>query len=157
MPFFSPEITTCPGLLKFAGTTAASLTCAQASSTSSSEPPRTAAIVPGRSSQAFCMASARFATSLRPASNVMAPVAVSAENSPSECPAAISGLPPWTLAIATESRNTAGCVTFVCLRSSAVPLNITSVMLKPRISFALRNIDFTSAFDSNKSLPIPGN
>ena len=42
----------------------------------------------------------------------------------------ISGLKasPMQQAEITECRNTAGCVTFVCFRSSSVPLNMMSVM-----------------------------
>ena len=51
-----------------------------------------AAIVEGCASHAFCIAIARAYTSFKPSSNERAPAATSAENSPSECPAVISGL-----------------------------------------------------------------
>ena len=51
-----------------------------------------AAIVEGCASQAFCIAMARAYTSFNPSSNDNAPAATKAENSPSECPAVISGL-----------------------------------------------------------------
>ena len=42
----------------------------------------------------------------------------------------------------TEWRNTAGCVTFVCRKSSSLPANIISVMRKPNISFAFSKYSF---------------
>ena len=48
-----------------------------------------------------------------------------------------AGTPSAATAAHTECRNTAGCVTLVALRSSALPSNIMSVILKPRISLAL--------------------
>ena len=90
--------------------------------------------------QAACMASARFDTRRRPSSNERAPLTTRAENSPSECPAVISGLKSGSdLARITEWRKTAGWVTLVCFSSSAVPLNMMSVMRNPSISLAFSN------------------
>ena len=116
-----------------------------------------AAIVEGFASQAFCMACARFETKVKPSSKVSAPAATSAENSPSEWPATMSGAKSFTvLASNTECKKMAGCVTLVCFKSSAMPSNIISVILKPRIALAFSNNAFTLAEFSYKSFPIPG-
>ena len=118
-----------------------------------------AAIVDGATSHAFCIACARCDTSFNPSSNDIAPAATSAENSPSEWPATISGAnsSPIVFANITECKNTAGWVTLVCFKSSGVPSNIKSVILKPKISFAFSNISRASALFSYRSLPIPTN
>ena len=56
----------------------------QTSSTASSLSPRTAAIVEGSISHAFCMAIARAYTNFNPSSNDRAFEATKAENSPNE-------------------------------------------------------------------------
>ncbi len=57
----SPEITICPGALKFAGTTSRSavLAAAHTSTTFAASSPRIAAMVPGRALPAPCMSSPR--------------------------------------------------------------------------------------------------
>ena len=92
-----------------AGTTTPSIAL-HISSTVASGRPMMAAIVDGFCSQAFCIAIARFETRLRPSSKLRAPAATSALNSPSECPAVISGLKsaPSDLARMTECRKIAG-------------------------------------------------
>ena len=114
---------------------------AQTCSTIASSKPKTAAMVLGCNSQAFCMAKARLETNFKPSSNVNDPLATNAENSPSECPATISGLklPPKVLAKITECKNMAGCVTLVSFKSSAEPSNMMSVILKPKIPLAISN------------------
>ena len=69
-----------------------------------------AAIVPFVASQAFCIALARAATSLRPSSKESTPATTKAENSPKECPATISAsnLSSRDNAVITLSKNTAG-------------------------------------------------
>jgi hypothetical protein len=103
--------------------------------------PNTAAMVLGCSSQAFCMALARAATSFNPSANSMAPAATRALNSPSEWPATMLGwkASPRTFAFTTLCRKIAGCVTLVCFRSASLPLNITFVRLKPSRSLACSN------------------
>ena len=152
MPSFEPEMTSWPGQLKLAATqTFPSLeTVAQTSSTFSSGRPMMAAIVPGFFSQAFCMALARAATSFSPSSKLSAPAATSAENSPREWPATMSGLnaSPKQRAEMTLWRNTAGCVTLVSFSCSSVPANMMPVILKPRISSALSKSSFASGLFS---------
>ena len=80
-PSGDPAMTTWPGALKLA-THASPSARRQATSQSSSSRPSTAAIVPGLSSAAACMASPRSTTVRTPSSNDSAPVAVSAEYSP---------------------------------------------------------------------------
>ena len=106
---------------------------AHTSSIMLASPPMMAAIVPGTASQQRCIAWARTETRRRPSSKERAPAATRAENSPSECPATMSGLIPAQIAVATECRNTAGCVTRVAFRSSAVPENMVSRRSKPRM------------------------
>ena len=132
---------------------------AQMASILSSARPMMAAIVPGTFSQHFCMALARCETSFRPLSNESAPQATSAENSPRECPATISGLKsaPCDLATATEWMNTAGCVISVRRRSSSEPLNMMSEILNPRIESASANNSFAQSNWSYRSLPMPEN
>ena len=116
---------------------------AQTLSTKLSSAPMTAAMVPGCSSQAFCMALARLATKRRPSSKVSTLLATRAENSPKEWPATMLG---WksssTEARMTEWRKMAGWVTLVWRRSSSVPSNIKSVILKSNIRLALWNMSF---------------
>ena len=123
---------------------------AQISSTFSSGRARTAAIVEGVASHAFCMACARLDTNTNPSSKERAPAATKAENSPKEWPATMSGwnASPNVFAKITEWRKIAGCVTFVCFRSSSVPANIRSVMRNPKISFAFSNSSLARAFSS---------
>src|SRR5690606_30216293 len=122
---------------------------AQMSSTTLSSKFKTAAIVEGVISQAFCIAIARFDTNFNASSKDNVPLATKAENSPNECPATISGLKSGNVfAKITECKNTAGCVTLVCFSSSSVPLNMISVMLKPKISLALSNNSFAVSEDS---------
>ena len=103
------------------------------------------------------MAKALFETNLKPSSNDNAPFTTSAENSPKECPATMSGFTSNTLAKITECKKTAGWVTLVSFNSSAVPSNMISVILKPRISFAFSNNAAAKGEFSYKSLPIPVN
>ena len=72
-------------------------------------------MVDGVFSQAFCIAIARADTKRTPSSNDKAPAATSAENSPREWPATISGQKsgPIVFANITECRKMAGCVTLV--------------------------------------------
>ncbi len=114
-------------------------------------------MLPGRFSQHFCMAIARFDTRRNPSSNDTAPETTNAENSPSECPATASGFTPSTLARITEWRNTAGCVTLVCFSSSAVPPNMMSVMRNPRISSAFSKSALADSLFSYRSFPMPEN
>ena len=95
-------------------------------------------MVLGVRSHAFCMAEARFDTSSKPSSNDIARAATKAENSPSEWPATASGwkASPAIIALMTEWRNKAGCVTLVCFSASAVPSNMMSVIRKPSNSLA---------------------
>ena len=66
-----------------------------------------------------------------------------ADISPSEWPANMSGLKLSLInANITEWINIAGCVTFVCFKSSLFPLNIIFEMLKPKISLAIWNNSF---------------
>ena len=83
----------------------------------------------------------------------------SAENSPNECPATISGVISLSFVRAkiTECKKIDGCVTEVCLRSSLVPLNMILLILNPKISFAMLKKSAAVFDESNKSLPIPGN
>ena len=64
--------------------------------------------------------------------------ATSAENSPNECPATMSGLndDANTLANITECKKIAGWVTFVFLSDSASSPNIILVIENPNSSFA---------------------
>src|SRR6185312_11426129 len=104
---------------------------AQISSTLVSSSARIAAIVEGFTSQAFCIAFALTATKFNASEKLKQPFATNAENSPSECPATISGVAVASVLKAiTECKKTAGCVTFVCFSSSAVPKNITSEIEK---------------------------
>ena len=103
------------------------------------------------------MAIALFETNFNPSSNDKAPFTTKAENSPKECPATISGFTSKTLAKITECKKTAGWVTLVSFNSSAVPSNMISVILKPKISFAFSNNSFAKGEFSYKSLPIPVN
>ena len=121
--------------------------------------PMIAAMRPGRASQHFCISTARVETSLRASSKLTAPQATRAENSPRECPPTMSGRGRLSLqrAVHTECRNTAGCVTLVARRSSALPPNIMSVMRKPSISSAFSIISLALLLDSYKSFPIPEN
>ncbi len=116
-------------------------------------------MVPGRISQAFCMALARAATSFNPSANSMAPAATSALNSPRLCPAVMAGrnASPITLAFTTLCRKIAGCVTLVCFRSASLPRNMISVMVNPRMSLACSNQMRALLSASYRSLPIPGN
>ena len=84
-------MTTWPGQLKFAATTSP-LNSAQTFSICSSLKPKTAAIVLGSISHAFCMANARLETKDKPSCQLNPPEATKAENSPKEWPATISGL-----------------------------------------------------------------
>ena len=119
---------------------------------------KTAAIVLGVISQAFCIAIARWETSFKPSSKDKVPLATKAENSPKEWPATISGLKLSNVfAKITECKNTAGCVTLVSFNCSAVPSNMMSVMRNPNISLAFSNNSFAKAEFSYKSLPIPVN
>ena len=121
--------------------------------------PNTAAMVPLLESQAFCIACARCETSLRPSSNFRVLFATRAENSPSECPATISGRKRSSKLFAriTECRNIAGCVTLVCFKSSTLPSNIILVILNPKISLACSNRDLASVEVSYRDKPIPEN
>ena len=104
------------------------------------------------------MANALFETNFNPSSNDNVPFATSAENSPKECPATISGLKSDNVfAIITECKNTAGWVTLVSFNSSAVPSNMTSVIRKPKILFAFSNKSFANSEFSYNSFPIPVN
>ena len=103
------------------------------------------------------MANALFETNCNPSSNDNAPFTTNAENSPNECPATISGFTFRVFANITECKKTAGCVTLVSFNSSAVPSNMMSVILKPKISLACSNKALASAEFSYKSLPIPVN
>ena len=119
---------------------------------------KTAAMVEGVISHAFCIAKALLETNTKASSKDKAPFATNAENSPNECPATISGSKSSNvLAKITECKKTAGCVTLVSFNSSAVPSNIISVIRKPKISFALSNSSLATAEFSYKSLPIPVN
>ncbi len=51
----------------------------------------------------------------------------------------------------------AGWVTLVCLRSSAVPSNIISVIENPKIEFALLKYSCANGDFSKRSKPIPEN
>src|SRR5690606_28923014 len=131
---------------------------AQISSTTLSSKFKTAAMVDGVISQAFCIAIARLDTNCKSSSKYKVPLATKAENSPNEYPATLSGLKSVKVfAKITECKNTAGWFTLVCFNSSSVPLNMISVMLKPKISFALSNSSLAIADVSYKSLPIPEN
>ena len=115
-------------------------------------------MVLGFASQAFCMAPARIATSLNASPKLKVPFATKAENSPSECPATISGLAfSIFLKAATECIKIAGCVMLVFFKSSSVPLNIILLISKPSISLASSNNCFAAALLSYKFLPIPLN
>ena len=129
------------------------------SSTIASSRPKTAAIVEGAISQAFCIAKARLETNFSPSSKVKTPFVTNADNSPKECPATISGLKPSpkTFAKITECKKIAGCVTFVSFNCSAVPSNIISVIEKPKISFAFSKYFCANEDFSYKSKPIPVN
>ena len=84
----SPAITTCPAPLRLATHTSPPA-CSQASATTSSSAPRTAAIVPGRASAAACMAAPRSVTRRTPSARARLPTAVRAEYSPRLWPAAM--------------------------------------------------------------------
>jgi hypothetical protein len=92
-----PEITTCPGALKFAGTSTRSLSGASAilpstfshrSVAEASSAPIRATMPEGDASAASCIACPRSATSLSPSSNESAPARCSAVYSPRLSPAA---------------------------------------------------------------------
>ena len=89
----------------------------------------------------------------------MAPAATKALNSPRLCPATMAGLnaSPSTLAFTTLCRKMAGWVTLVCFRSASLPVNITLVRLKPRMSLACSNQMRALLSASYRSLPMPGN
>ena len=130
----------------------------QISSTCSSERPRTAAIVDGLASQAFCMAMALVLTSFNAFSKLNAPAAVNAENSPRLCPATKVGLKslPSKFAIITLKVNMAGWVTLVSFNSSAVPSNMTLLKLKLSTSSAWSKSTFATSLLVYRSFPIPG-
>ena len=92
-PSAEPAITTWPGALKLATHTSLSAR-RQATSTWSSSRPSTAAMVPGLSMPASCMASARSHTRRTPSSKASAPLAVSAVYSPRLWPAQKLGSMP---------------------------------------------------------------
>ena len=132
--------------------------CWHISSTFSSSKPNTAAIVLGFASQAFCIACARTETSSSASAKLNVPLATNAENSPKECPATMAGLAAAIfLNAATACIKTAGCVMLVCFKSSSLPVNIISLILKPSISFASSNNSLEAVLLSYKFLPIPLN
>ena len=82
-----------------------------------------------------------------PSSNDKTPVAVSAENSPKECPATQSGVISIVLNTAIECTNSAGCVYSVCFKLSSGPSNMMLDNENPRISFASSIIFLASGSD----------
>ncbi|MEY5059688.1 MAG: hypothetical protein RJA51_1435 [Actinomycetota bacterium] len=128
-PAGDPAMTTCPGALKLATHTSMSAR-RHATSTWSSSSPRTAAMVPGLTVPASCMASARSTTNRMPSSKESAPVAVRAVYSPRLCPAQKLGSMP--------SRSTAS-------RTMRLDTNVVNWAL--RVSFS------SSASASRRSLP----
>ena len=100
----------------------------------------------GLISQAFCIALALIETSFKASSKPRHPLATNAENSPREWPATTSGLSTASvLKATTECKNTAGCVTLVCFKASALPVNIMSEIRNPNISFADSNNAFADS------------
>jgi len=110
-------------------------------------------------SQTFCMADARLEISFSADSKSKDPITANAVISPNECPATISGLKslPRVFDRINECKKIAGWANFVCFKSEADPLNITSVIEYPKISLPLLKYSCANLDFSNNSFPIPGN
>ena len=155
----SPDITTCPGQLKFAAITLPSNSW-HVSLINLSSSPKIAAIVPLLLSHAFCIAFALRDTKIRPSLKEIVLFATRDENSPKECPATAKGLlflDSYTINSAIECRKIAGCVTLVCFKSSSSPSNIIFERENFSRSSASSNNFLTSSLLWYKSCPIPLN
>ncbi len=135
-------MTSCPGALKFTGSThSPSAALRHAAATVSSSAPRMAAMAPSPGGTASCMACARKRTSGTASRNASAPEATSAEYSPRLCPASSAGtLPP----AACHARHTAtaavsitGCVLTVRSRASSGPCETSAHRSSPSTSRGL--------------------
>src|SRR5713101_2427898 len=143
----------------------AMLACCDASSHAASTSfvgsPRTAAIVPGRSSPAFCINSPRRRTSFAAAVASSAPAVTYAEYSPSECPAAVTGAPPAPSLVRTIVKTAAlcariaGCAFCVAMRSSSGPANMIRDRPTPSAVSIASKTARASGNRSARSFPMP--
>ena len=155
-PSGEPAITTWPGALKFATQTSASAR-SHATPTWSSSRPRTAAIVPGRSRPASCIAAARSDTSCTPSSKPRAPVAVSAVYSPRLWPAQKLASMPIRLTASSTTRLDTNVVSWalrVSRSSSASASHSSAATSRPAMSLASSTSSQLSW--SRQGRPIPG-
>ena len=118
----SPETVTCPGQLKFTGYTSGYLP--QISRTCSGDSFTTATMEVSCFSASRCISSPRLQTSRKPVSRSNMPLTVAAATSPSEKPAAASGITPRFISTSAEASSVAnrqGWVFRVSFSSSSVP------------------------------------
>ena len=154
----APPMLTLPGA--FSLQTAAPCS-AQIAATWSRSRPSTAAIVPGVTSHASCISSPRRCTRRMPSSKLIAPAAISAAYSPSECPATTAGrlvIVPASMAATRAAMpwaTSAGCVLTVRVSSSSGPSKQRPESEKPRASSAASKTARAAGISSWRSLPMP--
>ena len=123
-------------------------------------------MLPGFVSAAHCISRARSHTRRSPVATSVAPLATTAANSPTLCPATNDGS-GWgipcrasqasrTAASAARLTETiAGCVTTVACKASGGPSNIEPVSEPPQTAFAIKNTSRAADESRCSECPIP--